>query len=119
MEQKIDELLASTTALKKDQDDNQKAMSDKLERLERDVQVGQKVAAERVVKKLKRGRGYEFKKKGHEKQYLFNDDIKDKVDSLAASLAKIMPANPKDKETFDNAAKELKEGVDAVKLRQN
>ena len=63
MEQKIDELLASITALKRDQDDNQKAMSDKLERLKRDVQAGQEVAVEKVVKKLKRDRGYEFKKK--------------------------------------------------------
>ena len=118
MEQKIDELLASITALKKDQDDNQKAMSDKLERLERDVQAGQEMAAEKVVKKLKRDRGYEFKKKGHERQYLFNDDIKDKMDSAAASLAKVTPANPKDKEALDNAAKELKEGVDAVTLCQ-
>ena len=118
MEQKIDELLASITALKKDQDDNQKAMSDKLERLERDVQTGQEVAAEKVVKKLKRDRGYEFKKKGHKKQYLFNDDIKDKMDSAAALLAKVTPANPKDKEAVDNAAKELKEGVDTVTLRQ-
>ena len=117
MEQKLDELLASITALKKDQDDNQKAMSDKLERLERDVQAGQEVAAEKIVKKLKRDRGYEFKKKGHERQYLFNDDIKDKMDS-AASLSKVMPVNPKDKEALDNAAKELKEGVDAVTLRQ-
>ena len=67
MEQKIDELLASITALKKDQDDCQKAMSDKLERLECDVQAGQEVMAVKVVKKLKRDRGYEFRKKGHEK----------------------------------------------------
>ena len=46
MEQKLDEWLSSITALKKDQADNQKAMSDKLERLEHDVHEGQEVAAE-------------------------------------------------------------------------
>ena len=40
------------------------------------------------------------------------------MDSASASLAKVTPANPKDKEALDNAAKELKESVDAVTLRQ-
>ena len=74
MEQKLDELLTSIAAMKQTQVENQREMSQKLEQLERDVHAGQDVAAERVVKKLKRDRGYEFKKKGHEKQYLFNDN---------------------------------------------
>ena len=89
MEQKLDELLTSIAAMKQTQVENQREMSQKLEQLERDVHAGQDVAAERVVKKLKRDRGYEFKKKGHEKQYLFNDDIKDKLDSAAAMVAKV------------------------------
>ena len=118
MEQKLDEVLASITAMKQTQTDNQMEMNQKLEQLERDVHAGQDVATERVVKKLKRDRGHEFKKKGHEKQYLFNDEIKDKVDSAAAMVAKVTPATAKDKELLDNATKELKEGVDAILVRQ-
>ena len=40
------------------------------------------------------------------------------MDSTAASLAKVTPANLKDKEALDNAAKEPKEDVNAVTLRQ-
>ena len=115
MEQK---LLISIAVMKQTQAENQREMSQKLEQLERDVHAGQDVAAERVVKKLKRDRGYEFKKKGHEKQYLFNDDIKDKLDSAAAMVAKVTSTNAKDKEALDNATKELKEGVDAILVRQ-
>ena len=104
--------------MKQTQAENQREMSQKLEQLERDVHAGQDVAAERVVKKLKRDRGYEFKKKGHEKQYLFNDDIKDKLDSAAALVAKVTSTNAKDKEALDNATKELKEGVDAILVHQ-
>ena len=118
MEQKLDEVLASIAVMKRTQTDNQMEMNQKLEQLERDVHTGQDVAAERVVKKLKRDRGHEFKKKGHEKQYLFNDDIKDKVDSAAAMVAKVTPATAKDKELLDNTAKELKEGVDTILVRQ-
>ena len=53
MEGKLDELLESFDALKKSQQDNQADMTKKLEKLEREVQAGQDVAAERVVKKLK------------------------------------------------------------------
>ena len=51
MEAKLDELLSSFDAMKKSQQENQADMSKKLEKLERDVQAGQDVAAERVVKK--------------------------------------------------------------------
>ena len=37
---------------------------------------------------------------------------------MAASLAKVTPANPKDKEALDITTKELKEGGDAIMLRQ-
>ena len=93
-------------------------MNQKLEQLKHEVHAGQDVAAERVVKKLKRDKGHEFKKKGHEKQSLFNDDIKDKLDSAAAMVAKVMPATAKDKELLDNTVKELKEGVEAILVRQ-
>ena len=58
-------------------------MSNKLEQLEWDVHMGQGVAAEHIVKKFKRDCGLEFKKKSHEKQFLFNDEIKDRMESAA------------------------------------
>ena len=46
--------------------DDQSAMTKKLEKLEKDMQASQDSAAECVVKKQKRDRGYEFKKKGEQ-----------------------------------------------------
>ena len=54
MEQKLDELRTSIAVMKQTQAENQREMSQKLEQLERDVHAGQDVAAERVIKKLKR-----------------------------------------------------------------
>ena len=73
MGQKLDELLASFNTFKQTHKDDQSAMMKKLEKLEKDVQAGQDSAAERVVKKLKRDCGYEFRKKGNKHQFLFND----------------------------------------------
>ena len=115
MDRKLDELLSSITALKQDQADNQKAMRDKLKKLKRDIHAGQDVAVERVVKKLKRDRGYEFKDMRNNTYLTMTSRTKY---SAAALLAKVTPANPKDKEALDNAAKELKEGVDAILLCQ-
>lgn len=76
MEQKLDELLVSFNLLKKVQQDNQSAMTKKLKQLERDIQAGQDVVAEYVVKKLKQNQGYEFRKKGNEHQFIYNDGIR-------------------------------------------
>ena len=62
MEQKLDDL-SSITELKQNQEDNQKEMSQKLQQLKRDVHAGQKVAAEWVVKKLKRDKDTNSRKK--------------------------------------------------------
>ena len=115
---KLDKLLTLIAVMKQTQAENPREMSQKLEQVERDVHTGQDVVAKRVVKKFKRDRGYEFQKKGREKQYLFNDDIKDKLDSAAAMVAEVTPANANDKEALDNATKELKEGVNAILVRQ-
>ena len=115
---KLDKLLTLIAVMKQTQAENQREMSQKLEQVECDVHTGQDVVAKRVVKKFKRDRGYEFQKKGREKQYLFNDDIKDKLDSAAAMVAEVTPANVKDKEALDNATKELKEGVNAILVCQ-
>ena len=93
MEGKLDELLASFEALKKSQQDNQADMTKKLEKLERDIQAGQDVAAERVIKKLKQDQGYEFRKKGNEHQFVFNDEIKDRIDVASSLVSQVKTAN--------------------------
>ena len=118
MEAKLDELLASFKQLKDTQEANQQKMSEKLEKLEQDVHAGQDTAAERVVKKLKRDRTLEFKKKGHERQFLFNDEVKDRMESAATSLEKVDPSTAASKTALDDAKKELEEGMQFIAQRQ-
>ena len=58
------------------------------------MHAGQDSAAERVIKKLKRHRELEFKKKGHERQFLFNDEAKDKIENTTATIKKVEPSTP-------------------------
>ena len=118
MEGKLDELLESFDALKKSQQDNQADMTKKLEKLERDVQAGQDVAAERVVKKLKRDRGQEFRKKGNEHQFVFNDEIKDRIEAASSLVPQVKSASQQDSETLLKAVEELQEGAKALAFRQ-
>ena len=125
MEAKLDELLSSIKDLKETQTSNQKEMSDKIaanqlemmekmNKLERDVYAGQDDAADRVVKRLKREKGLEFKKKGHEIQYLFNEGLGDKMESASAALAKVNATGASDKTALDQAKAELQEGMQAI-----
>lgn len=118
MEAKLDELLASFKQLKDTQEANQQKMSEKLEKLEQDVHAGQDTAAERVVKKLKRDRTLEFNKKGHERQFLFNDEVKDRMESAATLLEKVDPSTAASKPALDDAKKELEEGMQFIAQRQ-
>ena len=114
MEVKLDELLASFKQLKDTQEANQQKMTEKLKKLEQDVHAGQDTAAERVVKKLKRDRTLEFKKKGHERQFLFNDEVKDRMESAATSLEKVDPSTAASKTALDDTKKELEEGMQFI-----
>ena len=67
------------------------------------------VVADQVVKRLKRECGLEFKKKGHEMQCLFNDEIKDKMETVTAVIAKVNPVCSNDRTVLDQAKKELQE----------
>ena len=51
----------------------------------------------------------EFKKKGHKMQCLFNDEIKDKMETVTAVIAKVNPVCSNDRTVLDQAKKELQE----------
>ena len=76
-EDKINEILESLKTLKKSQDDGQNVIKRRLDQLEMDVAAGQENATQRVVKKLKEDQTFVLRKKGNEKQYIFNDNVKD------------------------------------------
>ena len=75
-EEKINEIPESLKTLKKSQDDGQNVIKRRLDQLEMDVAAGQENATQCVVKKLKGDQTFVFRKKGNEKQYIFNDNVK-------------------------------------------
>ena len=68
-------------------------------------------ADDRLVKKMRLDSKPSFKKKGHEKQYLFNEQVRDKVDAATAALKDTPPA-------MEKAITTLQEGEKLISLRQ-
>ena len=60
-----------------------------LEDLQRAVTDAQAEATKTVVQKLDEERGYQFKKKGNEKQFRFNHTISSHIDTAKEALAKV------------------------------
>ena len=78
MEEKLDQLLVSVDELKQTQESNKVEMVQRLDQLEQDVATNQDMSTQHIVKKIRRDHGYEFKRKGNKKQFLFNDELKDR-----------------------------------------
>ena len=97
----------------------QKELEGKLLKLEADVAVSQEMqedTEERVLKRMRRDKPYEFCCKGHEEQYRFNLEVQDHVTAAANHLGKLQPATEKDKTTLEKVKKELEKGAAALTL---
>ena len=117
-DEKLDALLTSVSELRKEQTTTRRDLESKIASLEEDVKSSHQDAAERAVKKAKRERPLEFKRKGHEEQYYFNQDIGDCIASATKQLGKITPTSDKDKATVEKTIKELEEGATLIVQRQ-
>ena len=88
MEEKLDEVLKSIAAIKGTQEKNQGDIAAKLDRLERDVASGKEETLELVAKKLKREPELQFRRKGNEKQFTFNESVYDSIQSATSLPAR-------------------------------
>ena len=117
MEAKLDELLKSVQSLSDEQKQSQTVMKQRLDQLEKDVSAKNEETTERVVKRLKRAQTHEFKRKGNEKQFEFNEEVKDRMETASAHIAKL-PKETQEIPGLKSAAEELKEGIQALHTRQ-
>ena len=78
-EEKLDSILKLLADIKQEHADGQRDLRPKLEKLEKEVATGQEDATQQVVKQLKEDRTLVFKKKGNERQFLFNNNVKDQM----------------------------------------
>ena len=116
-EQKLDELIQSVSALQKTHDESHKQLEGKLQKLEADVAASQALqedVTERTLKHLRRGKLYEFRRKGSEEQYRFNSEVSYHVASAVSQLSKLQPSSDKDKAIIEKAKKELEEDGTAL-----
>ena len=110
-EEKLDALLKSVESLKKDQSEGQRDLRKRLDHLEREVASGQEDATQRVIKRLKEDRTLVFRKKGNERQFLFNDDVKDQLDAVGKHLDQLEPPSEAQRESLQKAKEELSKGL--------
>ena len=95
-------------AIKKVED----SVDTKLTAIKRDVTVERESANDRLVKKLQLDSKPSFRKKGNEKQYVFNEQVRDKlVDSVTSALNQTPPA-------VEKAKALIKEGEKMIDVRQ-
>ena len=115
-EEKLDGLIRSVASIVENQKTHQRDLDDKLKKLEKDVTAAQAEATERALKKAKRGRSVEFKRKGHQEQYSFNEEVADRLEAAAKKIKKLAPVanegNPK--KFLQEALDELKKGQEAI-----
>ena len=70
-------------------------------------------ANERLVKRIKLDKGPTFKKKSNEKQFHFNEEVREKLATASAAISTMPSSNPVEK-----AKEALKEGEDLISARQ-
>ena len=69
--------------------------------MKRALEVDREAAEQRLVKKLKLDPPPTFKKKSHEKQFLFNSTVEDKLDACVVALQETPPAIEKAKSVLE------------------
>ena len=95
-------------AIKKVED----SVDSKLSAIKRDLTSERESADDRLVKKLRLDSKPSFRKKGNEKQFVFNEQVRDKlVDSVASALDQDPPA-------VEKAKTLIKEGEKMIDVRQ-
>ena len=117
-EEKLDSVLASLKDIKQENSDGQKELKRRLDKLERDAASGQEDATQRVVKRLKEDRTLIFKKKGNEKQFLFNNNIKDQIEAAEKQLDLLETTTKTQGEVLQRAKEELQKDLTLLADRQ-
>lgn len=72
-------MLKLLDTMKQEHTEGQRDLRQRLEQLHKEVATGQEDATQWVVKRLKEDRTLVFKKKENERQFLFNNNMKDQI----------------------------------------
>jgi len=91
-------------------------MREELSSLKRELTSDRQAADDCLLKKLKLEKVPTFKKKAHEKQFVFNEEVSSKVKEATAALAETPPAVEKAKTLLKEGKKLLSEGQKLIRM---
>jgi len=91
-------------------------MREELSSLKRELTSDRQAADDRLLKKLKLEKVPTFKKKAHEKQFVFNEEVSSKVEEATAALAETPPAVEKAKTLLEEGKKLLSERQKLIRM---
>ena len=99
---------------------SKKAVDRQLVEFRREMQRNSEEVSQKLTKKLKSGRSLEFKRKGNQKQYVFNEEVDEKFDIAEAELSKTSPGSlPKEaRSPYRHAKEAITEGRNLISNRQ-
>ena len=86
-------------------------IQDNMSNMKRELSEDREAADDRLVKKMRLTKGVEFKRKGNEKQHVFNEAVRDKFECASKALSATPPA-------VEKAREALKEGEELITARQ-
>ena len=86
-------------------------IQDQMQSMKRELVEDREAANERLVKRIRLEKAPLFKKKGHEKQFRFNEEVREKIAAASDCLIATPPA-------VERAREALKEGEDLIVARQ-
>ena len=92
------------------------AMESKVSNLKRELAEEQEAAHERLAKRMKLDKAPIFKKKAHEKQYYFNETVKDKIQEAHTALSQSTPALEKAKSALHEGEKLIDERQKQIRI---
>ena len=93
-------------------------MRDEISSLKRELASDREAADERLVKKLKLEKAPTFKKKTHEKQFLFNEEVAAKFEGGTACLSEAPPAVEKAKILLEEGMKLVRERQKLIRMAE-
>ena len=92
-------------------------VDERLAELKREVATAQEKTSLDLAKKMNSS-SYQFKKKSHEHQYLFNAGLSDTLDSAKTELGRLKPTSTEDKSSLQTAQGLIDEGLKSLATRQ-
>ena len=99
-------------------EESKRTMEEKFQSLKDEMRKSQEEVTESVVRKVKRSRQPDFRRKGNEKQFKFNDAVAEEVGTELKNVNKEGATADVKKEAVDRATKLVKEGKDLIEARQ-